>query len=283
MDAAAPARPVGFVSEIMIEAINLNIHLGRKHIVKNVNFQAHPGAVTAIIGQNGSGKTTLLRALSGEFARTNTVSINGTNLAKMSELDLAKIRAVLPQSTNLTFPFTVHEVVKLGAINGPRLTKDWMSDLTNRALNAVGLGDYGNRFFQELSGGEQQRVQMARVLAQVWEPKTDGAPRWLFLDEPVSSLDLKHQISIMNIAKNFANQGGGVIAVMHDLNLTAMYADKVYVMQQGVALANGASENVLTNDILSRAYECEFEVSTVPTSDRPYVLPHSVVIDGFAA
>lgn len=266
----------------MIEAVNLNIHLGRKHIVKNVSFEARPGAVTAIIGQNGSGKTTLLRALSGEFPGTNTVSINGMNLSKMSELDLAKIRAVLPQSTNLTFPFTVHEVVKLGAINGPKLTKDWKSDLTNRALKAVGLGDYGNRFFQELSGGEQQRVQMARVLAQVWEPEVGGAPHWLYLDEPVSSLDLKHQISIMNIARDFANQGGGVIAVMHDLNLTAMYADKVYVMQHGNALANGPIDAVLTNQILSKAYECQFEVSTVPVDNRPFVLPHSVIINSLA-
>jgi iron complex transport system ATP-binding protein len=263
----------------MIEAVNLNVHLGRKHIVKNVNFEAHPGAVTAIIGQNGSGKTTLLRALSGEISGVKTVSINGSNLAKMSELELAKIRAVLPQSTNLTFPFTVHEVVKLGAINGPKLIRDWKSDLTNRALMAVGLGDYGNRFFQELSGGEQQRVQMARVLAQVWEPEVGGVPRWLFLDEPVSSLDLKHQISIMNIARDFANQGGGVVAVMHDLNLTAMYADKVYVMQHGAALANGPIGAVLTNQILSRAYECQFDVSTVPTGGRPYVLPHGVLVD----
>ena len=262
----------------MIEAVNLNIHLGRKHILKNVNFKAVPGAITAIIGQNGSGKTTLLRALSGEFTDTTAVSINDVILASMSEYELAKIRAVLPQSTTLTFPFTVHEVVKLGAINGPTHSKNWQNDLINRALHAVGLGDYGNRFFQELSGGEQQRVQMARVLAQVWEAHTGDAPRWLFLDEPVSSLDIKHQISIMNIARDFANRGGGVVAAMHDLNLTALYADKIYVMYQGVTLANGTSENVLTDEILSSAYECQFAVSTLPKDNRPYVLPQRVMI-----
>ena len=104
----------------------------------------------------------------------------------------------------------------------------------------VDLAGFGARFYQELSGGEQQRVQLARVLCQVWTPVLEGRPRYLFLDEPVSSLDIKHQLVIMDIARDFARRGGGVVAILHDLNLTAMYADRVLVMKRGRVAASGS-------------------------------------------
>ena len=116
---------------------------------------------------------------------------------------------------------------------------------------------------------------LARVLAQVWEPVADGQPRWLFLDEPVSSLDIGHQLQVMDRARDFARQGGGVIAVMHDLNLTALYADQVIVLAEGRAIATGSPTTVLTDDILSRAYGCQLRVSAPPPVGVPYILPHA--------
>src|SRR5690606_21651506 len=126
------------------------------------------------------------------------------------------------------FPFTVREVVELGLLDGPGLLRH--EDRAAQALAAVDLTGFAGRFYQELSGGEQQRVQLARVLCQVWDPVGEDDPRFLLLDEPVSSLDISHQLTIMRLARRFADRGGGVVAIMHDLNLTAMFADHVTIL-----------------------------------------------------
>ena len=137
--------------------------------------------------------------------------------------------------------------------------------------------DLAQRQYSQLSGGEQQRVQLARVLAQVWKPHKAGKPRWIFLDEPVSSLDIAHQIEVMNIAKNYANSGGGIIAIMHDLNLTSMYADNIAILYQGKKLCQGKPQDVMTDEWLSRAYECDLRVNTSPHPPSMYILPHLAV------
>ncbi|MEL6532424.1 MAG: iron ABC transporter, partial [Pseudomonadota bacterium] len=122
-----------------------------------------------------------------------------------------------------------------------------------------------------------QRVQLARVLCQVWEPTFDGRPRWLFLDEPVSSLDIAHQLDVMAIAQDFARGGGGVVAVMHDLNLTAMFADKIAVMHQGRLVADGTPQEVMTDATLSRVYGCDLSVNQSPGPEATYILPHTAL------
>ncbi len=220
----------------MIDASDITVTLGRKEILHQVNFTAEPGKITAIVGPNGSGKTTLLRALTGDVDHSGSLSMNGYDVTGMASWQLASLRGVLPQATPLAFPFTVIEVVRLGLMAGVSAGDD---SLPERALARVGLAGYEGRYYQELSGGEQQRTQLARVLCQVWTPMLEGAPRWLYLDEPVSALDIAHQIQVMNIARDFAQEGGGVIAVMHDLNLTGLYADRVVMMKSGRVLAAG--------------------------------------------
>ncbi|MEM6727263.1 MAG: ATP-binding cassette domain-containing protein, partial [Pseudomonadota bacterium] len=183
---------------------------------------------------------------------------------------LAQRRAVLPQEVRLAFPFTVHEVVRLGLLNAAEPE----DALIPAALARVGLSGFEGRFYHELSGGEQQRAQLARVLVQVWEPIYDGAPRWLFLDEPVASLDLGHQLEVMDIARDYAEAGGGVIAVMHDLNLTALYAASVALMQSGRLVMQGPAEDVMTDARLSDAYGCRVRVSVAPDGAQPFILPH---------
>ncbi|MBO9472067.1 heme ABC transporter ATP-binding protein [Shimia sp. R10_1] len=254
----------------MLKAENITVSFGRREVLHDVSFAAKPGALTAIVGPNGSGKTTLLKAMIGEVAHGGTVRLNDVDIARAKPWELAAMRGVLPQATPLAFPFTVAEVVRLGLMNG---TSGGKTQLVPAALARVGLGGYAARYYQELSGGEQQRVQLARVLTQVWEPTQDGAPRWLFLDEPVSALDIGHQLLVMQIARDFADAGGGVVAVMHDLNLTAMYADEVALISDGRVLAQGASEAVFTDDLLSKAYHCRVQVNTTPRSGT-FLLPH---------
>ncbi|MEM8577256.1 MAG: heme ABC transporter ATP-binding protein [Pseudomonadota bacterium] len=255
----------------MLVAANISVRVGRKQILHDIHFTAAPGAVTAIVGPNGSGKSTLLKAMTGDIGYDGTVHLGGDDVARMHAWQLAARRAVLPQASALAFPFTVIEVVRIGLQSGVDAAQDTRA---LEALDRVGLAHYAHRFYQELSGGEQQRAQLARVLAQVWEPVRDGVPRWLLLDEPVSALDIAHQLEVMHLARDYAAQGGGVVAVMHDLNLTAMFADQVAVLKDGAVLAAGPVEEVFTDDTLGTAYGCQIRVSAAPSASVPFILPH---------
>ncbi|MBN9255155.1 MULTISPECIES: heme ABC transporter ATP-binding protein [unclassified Mesorhizobium] len=260
----------------MIEAQDVSVSIGGKRIVANIDFATRPGELAAIVGPNGSGKTTFLKALSGELGYGGRIAINGRDLAAMKPAEAASARAVLPQATSLSFPFTVHEIVRLGLVGGRSgVLPGEDARLPERALARVDLEGFAGRFYQELSGGEQQRVQLARVLCQVWAPVLDGKPRYLFLDEPVSSLDIKHQLIIMNIARDFAARGGGVIAILHDLNLAAMYADRIFVMHRGRLAATGSPREVLEDGLIEKVFGCRLRVGVLPSGDVPFVLPQS--------
>lgn len=259
-----------------LKATDINVRLGERHILHDVNLTAAAGRFSAIIGPNGSGKTTLLRAITGETPYKGAVTIDGQDIRTAPPDDLARKRAVLPQSTQLAFPFTVLEVVRLGLTAGIATGDPSDADaLPHEALTRVGLPGYERRFYSELSGGEKQRVQLARVLVQIWQPVFNGQPRWLILDEPVSSLDIGHQLLVMKIASDYARAGGGVLAVMHDLNLTAMFAQHVTLLAHGRCLASGTPAEVMTNRNLSDAYGCNLAMNTAPTDGSPWLLPQA--------
>ncbi|HWD13382.1 heme ABC transporter ATP-binding protein [Pseudochrobactrum sp. sp1633] len=261
----------------MIETKDLAVQLSGKTILKNVNIRARSGEVTAIVGPNGSGKTTLIRALSGDLPYTGKAILDGALFESYKPWQMAERRAVLPQTSALSFPFTVREIVNLGLTGGRSgLTASQEAYLPDQALELVDLSGFGGRYYQELSGGEQQRAQLARVLCQVWKPVLDDQPRFLLLDEPVSSLDIRHQILVMDIAKNFAAKGGGVVTILHDLNLTALYADHVVMVHDGGIDATGSVADTLTNERLLRVYECPLQVGVAPPAGQPFILPHSV-------
>jgi iron complex transport system ATP-binding protein len=261
----------------MIETGNVKVSLGGRPILHGIDFMAHAGEITAIVGPNGSGKSTFLKALSGDLDSTGEIRFDGRELGSMKPWQAAGLRAVLPQATSLSFPFTVREIVRLGLMGGRSgaAGRD-LEKLPDRALETVDLAGFAGRHYQELSGGEQQRVQLARVLCQVWEPVLDGQSRFLFLDEPVSSLDIKHQLVIMDVARDYARRGGGVIAVLHDLNLTAMYADRMMMLSEGRVAAFGAPADLLTDTLIEDVFDCRLRVGVAPSGRTPFVLPQSI-------
>ncbi len=262
-----------------LNAQNITVHIAKTQVLHGVDFSAKAGEVTAIVGPNGCGKTTLLRAVTGELPYGGQVHLNGVDVATQSPQILARMRGVLPQATALSFPFTVLEVVQLGLTAGLATTSlQNGAHLPQQALARVGLAGFEGRFYQELSGGEKQRVQLARVLLQVWQPVLEGQPRWLFLDEPVSALDIGHQLQVMKIARDFADDGGGVVAVMHDLNLTAMFAHSMTLMRAGRVLRVGRPHEVMTNTALSAAYDCQISVNQPPAAGLPWLLPQAATL-----
>lgn len=261
----------------MLTATDICVSLSGTPVLNGLDFRAEPGQITAIVGPNGSGKTTLLRAMTQELQYEGEVRLGGDDIAHIPGWDLAARRAVLPQASRIAFPFTVLEIVRFGMMacaDPPPPTR------ASEALERVGLAGFEGRFYQELSGGEQQRVQLARVLTQVWDPVGPEGPRWLFLDEPVSSLDIGHQLEVMGLMADYAAAGGGVVAVMHDLNLTAMFAGSVAMLVQGRLEAQGPARHVLTDRILSAAYGCRVQVGVAPDGDIPFVLPQAASAPG---
>jgi iron complex transport system ATP-binding protein len=232
-------------------ATGLSVAYGRRQVLSDVSAGVMPGRVTVVIGPNGAGKSTLLKALCGDLEPSGgSVTLDGADIGTLPVQALAARRGVLPQAAQLSFPFTVHEVVRLG-LDGERMSRAERAATVDAALEKVDLQSFGARFYQELSGGEQQRVHMARLICQIRQPAGPAGPNFLFLDEPTSSLDLKHQIMTLSIARDYARGGAGVLAILHDLKLAATFADEIVVVDKGRIHSTGAPEQVL-NDALMR-------------------------------
>jgi iron complex transport system ATP-binding protein len=234
----------------VIEARGIAVAAGAVTIVDGVDLDVGTGEVVALVGPNGAGKSTLLGALAGDRRLLRgTVRLGGHDLRRLEVAELARRRAVLPQRSSLAAPYTALEVVLLAR-------RDLAPATARRYLDDVELGALAERSYPTLSGGEQQRVQLARVLAQL-----DGAAgAVLFLDEPTSALDPHHQAVVLRLARRAARAGHAVVVVLHDLTLAARWAGRVIVLSGGRTLAEGAPEDVLTPELLAAAYATRFEV-----------------------
>jgi iron complex transport system ATP-binding protein len=194
-------------------------------------------------------------------------------LESWSRQELARRRAVLLQSSRLSFAFSVSEVVLMGRIphnHDTESAKDY--HIAEQALAYVGMSRFADRIYHTLSGGEQQRVHLARVLAQIWEPPAEGE-RYLLLDEPTSSLDLLYQQQVLNVARQFARVGTAVLVILHDLNLAAQYADRILMLKAGQACYTGAPQQVLTSHHIQDVYDTPVAVIPHPHSSTPLITP----------
>jgi iron complex transport system ATP-binding protein len=262
----------------MFEVDNISIRFGSREILRSVSARLAPGRVTVIAGPNGAGKSTVLKVMTGELKPdSGHVRFENSALSAVPARTIAQRRAVLPQSSALAFPFTVFEVVRLGLQNRAGLKTHERRTIPMAALEQVDLSGFGARHYQELSGGEQQRVHLARILCQIGAPMIDGRAQYLFLDEPTSSLDIRHQIETLNLARRFARDGGGVLAILHDLNLAAAYADHLIVMHRGEVAAAGTPADVISDELLERVFGLPLRVGRAPAAGMPFILPQSLV------
>ena len=238
----------------MIEARGVVVRAGGRTLLDRISLDVADGEVVALLGANGAGKSTLLAALAGDRPpAAGCVWIGGRDVARMSARELAGRRAVLRQRSWLTAAFTVLEVVQLG-----QLCPD--DAAARRCLGMVGMEGFADRVYPTLSGGEQQRVQLARVLAQI-DGRSGAA---LLLDEPAAALDLRQRRMVEQVARAAAAHGHPVVLVAHDLDVVARCADRVLVLRAGVALADGPPGRVLSSALLSRAFDIPVEVERTP-------------------
>ncbi|MBV7543358.1 heme ABC transporter ATP-binding protein [Acidovorax sp. sic0104] len=236
----------------------LGVGLPGRPLLATVDARLAPGRVTAILGPNGAGKSTLLSMLSGQRApRSGAVSLGGRALSSMGALELARLRAVLPQETAVAFDFTVQEVVEMGRFPHRQSPSRNEAHIARDAMEATGVAHLAGRGVNTLSGGERARAHLARALAQIWEPRPDGATRWLLLDEPTAALDLAHQHHALALVRRWAvEQGVGVVAVLHDLNLALRYAHDSLLLAPGLTgpRSADATDRLLTSATIEQVW-----------------------------
>ncbi|WP_024511620.1 heme ABC transporter ATP-binding protein [Bradyrhizobium sp. ARR65] len=244
-------------------------------LVDRATLILEPCRLTVVIGPNGAGKSTLLKLLTGELSPSRGDVLYGSQTIKhLPPWRLACKRVVMAQSASLAFPFRVHEVARFGLTSiGHALPGAEAKEIVAASLADTGTLHLADRDFQTLSGGEQQRVRFARVLCQLRAGHTIEKAQALFLDEPIASLDLEHQLALMDQARAIANDGAAVLAILHDLNVAASFADNLIVMSAGGIIAQGPPSAVITDDLVVEVFRVHLRVGTAPTPNVPFVLP----------
>jgi len=251
---------------VVLSAQKVGVEIDGVTILSGVDLELHAGEVLALVGPNGAGKSTLLSVLSGDVSPTDgAVLLGERELGTFRHLELARERAVLTQENQLSFPFTVAEVVLMGRSPWAR-TPAFEDDeaAASESMIAMDVEHLGARRFTSLSGGEKARVSLARVLAQ--------RTAIVLLDEPTAALDLRHQEEVMRAVRVLAANGTAVLVVVHDLSLAAAYADRIVMVAGGTTVAAGSPIEVLTEERVSSVYGLPVEITT--HNGKPVVLPH---------
>lgn len=253
---------------MLLHVDGLGVHLSGKPIVRDLGFQLDAGELLVILGPNGAGKSTLLKGLAGEHKiGAGQVMFAGQALKNWSNKKLAKQRAVMPQRVEVNFPLTVEEIVRLGRPPEP-LAKS--AAILEELMALLDITHLRHRLAPGLSGGEQQRVQLARVLAQVWDAQESVL---LLLDECTSALDPAHQQQVFSLLRQLAKRRGfAVLAVAHDLNLAARFADRLLLLDQGQCHIAGQPSEVLTERVLAEVYGLSARVLELEEG-YPLVIP----------
>lgn len=257
----------------MLNASALGFSLDAAVLLRDIHLSVSPGEVLAVLGPNGAGKSTLLRLLAHELRpTTGEVQLNGKALKHWSPVELARHRAVLPQTESLNFSFPVEQVVRLGRFPWAGESPRRAHEIVCAAMQMAGVADLADRPYTRLSGGERARVQFARVLAQIWEPHSAVA-RYLLLDEPTARLDLAYQHEVLATVRRIASNGVGVIVVLHDPNLALSYADRVMLLRDGAMQTCGSPGEVMTAARIHAVFGLEVERIERPGAATAWIVP----------
>lgn len=246
----------------------VSIAYGARQALRHVSLDVPAGALVALVGPNGSGKSSLLHAIAGTVTpQAGTIHLGGIALTTLTATARARLVASVPQSARLAEGFSVAEVVMMGRtphIDPWRGSRHHDAAIVAEAMRAAGIEPLADRWVGQLSGGEQQRVLIARALAQ--------QPRVLLLDEATAHLDVHHQISVLGLVRTLAHQGRVVLAALHDLNLAALYADHLVLLAHGMVLASGPPAQVLTAALIEQAFGVSVIIATHPFHGTPLVM-----------
>ena len=260
----------------------IRVQVGDATLLSDVSLRVEPGEIVAVVGPNGAGKSTLLRVAAGERMPTEGVTtIDGKPINQIDPRQLALFRAVLPQQSFLQFGFTVGEVVLLGRTpHAQRPSRNADREAVAWAMDKVEITHLRERRYPSLSGGEKQRVHLARALAQLGDPRSADKPGYLLLDEPTASLDLAHQHAVLRTARDIADSGCGVLVILHDLNLAAEYAERMAILSKGELLADDTPKRALDPVIIEEAFGIPVFVMDHPCRACPLVVTAPAGVNG---
>lgn len=264
---------------ILLKVENISFSRGTKLIIDDISFEAKSNSILAILGPNGAGKSTLLNIFSGYLDNyKGKVFINNFNIKELKPQKLSHIRSVVPQKSNLNIPFKVIDVVMMGRSPYDKIEQKVNYDISLKAIKDVGIEEYIEKEYTNLSGGEQQRVHIARALAQIaynndiiLNDNNIDYNKFLFLDEHTSNLDIGRSYQLMKICRKFINNNFGIIWVVHDINLALDFADKFLLLKKGKVLAYGSKE-IITEDLISELYDIKIEKKVIE-NNRVFFVP----------
>ncbi len=246
---------------------------GSRQVLQDISIDIRRGEVLALLGANGAGKSTLLSILAQESQDAGSqdkgvIYINGHEASTQTAREQARQRAVLPQSSGLTFDLGVEEIIQMGLYPFPEMAPDEAERLLRLAAETAGVASLLDRAWMTLSGGEKQRVQFARVLVQLLAGRNADETRYLLMDEPTSALDPKHQHEFFRIVCQLAHKEHmGVLVIVHDINLAAQYCDRIALLADGALVICDVPEQVLTRDNLYATYGIHSQTMAHPIQD----------------
>jgi iron complex transport system ATP-binding protein len=260
----------------MLKIEDVSCIINGRVIVKDVTFTVRPGELVAILGANGAGKSTLMRMMSGErMPDKGEIRLDDKLLGQYDRQQIAMRKATLTQHNNMTMDFLCQEIVMMGRYpyhNNRPTQHD--SDIVAEAMEACGVSHLEERSYPTLSGGEQQRIQLARTLAQLW----DQPGGLILLDEPLGGLDILYQQQTLAIMKAFAQKGFMIVAVLHEINLAAQYASRMILMKNGRRWCDGTPCEVLTPLNIYSVFSIQADVMTNPFTLQPYLVAKEIMI-----
>lgn len=257
-----------------LQVHHLNHAVAGKLLLHDISAQVNQAKVIGIIGPNGAGKSTLLKCLSALIPSRGRITLNDQPLEAYTPLALAQVRAALPQESHLNFPFAAADVVGMSfALSAISVVEQ--EQLVDSCLSMVAAQHLAQRNFLSLSGGEKQRVHIARVLAQVLQHDASEVMRFLLLDEPTAPLDLKHQFRLFQQLHQLVTQNITSIVVIHDINLAASHCDEIWVVNRGRLVAQGMPSQVISRELMNTVFEVDIDVSLSGQHQRP-IIHHSL-------